>query len=448
MKISRQQTSRNGKEKSMYSQEVSPVSRSVLPDSDLGRMMTVISGQRCYEQFGRHSPLSSLVRMLLESSRWYSPARRLKWDARPLSSTRVRTYIEKSSSSSSKPSVQTLSVRDIPSSRLLFRLVPSVRHTSVTECGSSPDGMFSHLLMTPCTREICENPASMRERAKRNGYRNGTKYNGLLSQVVYSDILPTPVTQGLKVCENGKQKFYPQELLPTQLAVDIQHEKRVDKLKSMGGKTMGSRKNGEQRPNGLMDYFNFHGILPTPNASEATNWAASYNPNSQMGSGLTAMALNGMLPTPSAADATMGAVVGKNDKIVKTSTGILRKVTPKTNFSLGLARTVQVLPLPCTQEFKKWREKSKQDGFPEKFCKTDWLLPPMASDGKRAMMTMDNLKAHRKPNAEQSNLSEQIAHKIGGGTSQLSPLFVEEMMGYPLTYLVLPFLLPNGGRKP
>ena len=132
----------------------------------------------------------------------------------------------------------------------------------------------------------------MRARAKRNGYKNGTKYNSLLSQVVYSDILPTPVTQGLKVCQDGKQK-----------------------------------------------------------------------------------------------------------------------------------------------------------GLPEMFRRCDWLLTPSANDGMRAMMTMDNLKAHRKKNAAQSNLAEQIAHKIGGGTSQLSPLFVEEMMGYPLIYLVLPFLSQDGDKN-
>lgn len=128
---------------------------------------------------------------------------------------------------------------------------------------------------------------------------------------------------------------------------------------------MGSRKNGERRPNGLMDYINFHGILPTP----------------------------------------------------------------------------------CAQDFKKRGENSKQKGLPDIFSKMDWLLTPTASDGRRSIMTMDNLKAHRKPNAEQSNLAEQIAHKIGGGTSQLSPLFVSEMMGFPLMYLVLPFLLPDGGKK-
>ena len=250
-----------------------------------------------------------------------------------LSSVRTTIYTERNSSSSSKPYVQTLSVKDTPSNRLLFRLVPSVRHTKGTGCGSSPEGMFPHLLLTPCTREFCEDPTSMRARAKRNGYRNGTKYNSLLSQIVYSDMLPTPVTQGLKVCEDGRQKFYPQELLPTPLTVEIQHSKRVRQLRAKGGRTKGSRKHGEQK------------------------------------------------------------------------------------------------------------------GLPEMFRKPDWLLTPMASDGRRSMMTMDNLKAHKKTKAEQSNLAEQIAHKVGGGTSQLSPLFVEEMMGYPLMYLVLPFLLPDGDRN-
>ena len=341
------------------------------------------------------------------------PSEEVKVEAQPLSLTRTTTFTKKNSSSSSKQSVQTLSVKDTPSSRLLFRLVPSVRPTNETECGSSQEGMFPHLLLTPCTREFCEDPASMRARAKRNGYKNGTKYNSLLSQVVYSDILPTPVTQGLKVCQDGKQRFLSLGLLPTPLAVEIQHSKRIKALKEKGGKTMGSRANGEQRPNGLMDFINFHGILPTP----------------------------------SAADATMGAVLGKNDRIVQTPSGTLRKVTPTTNFSLGLARTVQLLPTPCAQDFKKRGVNSKQKGLPEMFRKCDWLLTPSASDGMRAMMTMDNLKAHRKKNAAQSNLAEQIAHKIGGGTSQLSPLFVEEMMGYPLIYLVLPFLSQDGDRN-
>ena len=62
-------------------------------------------------------------------------------------------------------------------------------------------------------------------------------------------------------------------------------------------------------------------------------------------------------------------------------------------------------------------------------------------------MNMESLKSHKKKYAEQSNLAEQIAHKVGGGTSQLNPLFVTEMMGYPLEWLTLPFLSQSGEEK-
>ena len=54
-------------------------------------------------------------------------------------------------------------------------------------------------------------------------------------------------------------------------------------------------------------------------------------------------------------------------------------------------------------------------------------------------MTMDSLKRHNKVNAENSNLAEQIAHKVGGGTSHLNPRFVAEMMGFPHNWTESPF---------
>jgi len=43
-------------------------------------------------------------------------------------------------------------------------------------------------------------------------------------------------------------------------------------------------------------------FLPTPNAAEGYKSAKTYNPSSQMGSSLSAMAGSGMLPTPTVAD--------------------------------------------------------------------------------------------------------------------------------------------------
>lgn len=286
--------------------------------------MIAISGLKCFESLGKCSPLSSLLKTLMESYRWFNQAVQLSWKARPLSSVRVTTFIEPKNDTSPTSCARISKRQDMPSNRLLFRLAVSAHPTADTACGSSPNGLAAA-------------------------------------------ILPTPVTQGLKVCKNGKQQFMPLSLLPTPLAVEISHTKRIAQLKEKGGKTMGSRANGECRPNGLMDYLRFHGLLPTPNAAEGTNWTRTYNPNSQMGRGLTALAVNGL------------------------------------------------------------------------------LLSPMSKDGFCAGLTMQALKNHNRPKA---NLAEQIAHKTGGGASHLSPLFVTEMMGFPLEYLVLPFLLANGEKTP
>ncbi len=61
------------------SQVVSPANHSVLPGSEEARMMTVTSGRKCLESYENCGPLSSLVRMCLESSIWHSTKRLLTW---------------------------------------------------------------------------------------------------------------------------------------------------------------------------------------------------------------------------------------------------------------------------------------------------------------------------------------------------------------------------------
>lgn len=73
----------------------------------------------------------------MESEAWYSPARRLKWQAEECYSERITLY-EQESGLPLEKSAEVLSVRDIPSRRLLFRLVPSVRPTGATGCGLLP----------------------------------------------------------------------------------------------------------------------------------------------------------------------------------------------------------------------------------------------------------------------------------------------------------------------
>ena len=234
METSRQQTLHGGEARLMSSPEDSPASLSALPDEGEERRMTATSGRRCSALSGKSGRLGLSVRMLLESSRWYSPARRLQWQARPLYSERITKRRICVSGMSSRRSALTLSVRDIPSSRLSFRLVPSVRPTGGTGYGLLQD-----------------------EHKAMNARINAEK-----------TLLPTVMTQGLKISnEKGAGGVHPAGFAPTPMSTEVRHERRVRELKEAGGDTLHSRVNGETRPNGLMDYLDFHGVLPTPTAS-------------------------------------------------------------------------------------------------------------------------------------------------------------------------------------
>ena len=203
-------------EGSTFSQEVSPASRFLSPASAEVRRTAVTSGLTCSVPFTRSGPVGLLVRTLVASSRWYSPARRLTWDVSPLCSERISLYTVSGRNTSSRPSAVILSVKDIPSSRCLFRLVPSVPRTEGTVSG----------------------------------------------------LLPTPIASDFKVRGPGsQQKGLPEiireMLLPTPTATEIHHWQRVERWKRQGRTSMHETEDGEKNPNGLTDFLDFHGLLPT-----------------------------------------------------------------------------------------------------------------------------------------------------------------------------------------
>lgn len=322
----------------MFSQEDSPANLSPLLAEERERTITATSGHRCFERYGRYTPLGSLVKTLLASRRWWSPAKSLRWDAQTIFSKRI-TYTERKADSPSTKSVQTSKPKDIPSNRLLFQLVPSEHRTEETEFG----------------------------------------------------LLPTVQTQGLKQCnKKGKTEFVPLDLLPTPNAMDIAH------------KDMEINERGRRNPKkGKTD----HSLE------------------------LEDMAVAKLLPTPTAIDKGGGR--------------INRSPSPNAadRPTLALAARKGLLPTPTAMEIK---HSNRVKGLTD-FQDFHYLLTPSATDGLRSTMTMDSLKSHNKENA---NLAEQIAHKVGGGTSQLNPLFVEEMMGFPLMWTALPFLSPSGDKNP
>ena len=357
MKTLPKQTSQSGTARSMFSQEDSPANLSPSLAEERERTITATSGHRCFERYGRYTPLGSLVKTLMESRRWWSPAKSLRWDAQTIFSKRI-TYTERKADSPSTKSVQTSKPKDIPSNRLLFQLVPSEHRTEETESG----------------------------------------------------LLPTVQTQGLKQCNKkgktdhslGLEDMAVAKLLPTPTALD-KGGGRINKSLSP---------NAAERP--TLALAARKGLLPTPCSIEATKFTKTINPNSQMGQGLTALAVNGLLPTPTAMEV-------KHSKRVK---GL------KEQGAKGM--------------YSRKNGALRPNGLTD-FLDFHYLLTPMAADGMRANMNMQALKNHNK---EKANLAEQIAHKVGGGTSQLNPLFVEEMMGFALMWTALPFLSPSGDKNP
>lgn len=357
MKTLPKQTSQSGTAKSMFSQEDSPANLSPSLAEERERTITATSGHRCFERYGRYTPLGSLVKTLLESRRWWSPAKSLKWDAQTIFSKRI-TYTERKADSPSTKSVQTSKPKDIPSNRLLFQLVPSEHRTEETESG----------------------------------------------------LLPTVQTQGLKQCnKKGKTEFVPLDLLPTPNAMDIAH-------KDMEINERGRRnpKRGKTDHSLGLEDMAVAKLLPTPCSIEATKFTKTINPNSQMGQGLTALAVNGLLPTPTAME------VKHSNRVKELKEQGAKGMYSRKNGAL------------------------RPNGLTD-FLDFNGMMPtPSARDWKGC--TNPGVKKVN-GNVYGETLPDTVK-KVTGSTSQLNPLFVEEMMGFPLMWTALPFLSPSGDKNP
>jgi hypothetical protein len=157
--------------------------------------------------------------------------------------------------------------------------------------------------------------------------------------------------------------------------------------------------------------------------------------------------LHTMLPTPLASDAAAGAVIGKNDTFKMTS-GLPRKINQNgKDGSVGLARLVQLMPeglLPTPRanqvngcdlnsESLANRNKGNLEEHVAKWVTENMLPTPNAAEGEKYCTTYN----------EKSQMGRSLTplmNKLTGQSSQLSPQFVMEMMGFPTDWTVLPFL--------
>lgn len=190
MKTSPKQTSLFTEEKSTYSPEGSPANLIHQQVKDLVRKTIDISGRRCLEQFERFSPGTSWERMFMDSligtGDWFSTRCKLTWK-----------------------------MKGTKYNRVFFQLVPSTLPIEEIEFGLWPTP-------TSVQRDHPERVEKLKATgAKKNGYKNGTKYNSLKSQILYDpkiqSFLPTPSASDnrnrgnpndpciQKRIENGKQ---------------------------------------------------------------------------------------------------------------------------------------------------------------------------------------------------------------------------------------------------
>lgn len=163
-----------------------------------------------------------------------------------------------------------------------------------------------------------------------------------------------------------------------------------------------------------------------------------------------------LLPTPNAMD-----IAHKDMEI--NERGRRNPKNGKTDHSLGLEdmAVAKLLPTPCSIEatkFTKTINPNSQMGQGLTALAVNGLLPtPTAMEVKHSNR-VNGLKEQgakgmysRKNGALRPNgLTDflDFNNQVGGGTSQLNPLFVEEMMGFPLMWTALPFLSPSGDKNP
>lgn len=169
---------------------------------------------------------------------------------------------------------------------------------------------------------------------------------------------------------------------------------------------------------------------------------------------LSSGAAFGLLPTPMASDATTGAIIGKNDQFVTTRNGTPRRINQNgQNGCVGLARMVRLLPTPNAREADKYSKKynpNSQMGTALTAMAVNGMLPtPAARDYQPSVSPQALKRKNGKMRTDAlCNLPVMLGEhhsQNGGKTSQLNPLFVAEMMGFPPDWTVLPF--QSGGRN-
>ena len=74
--------------------------------------------------------------------------------------------------------------------------------------------------------------------------------------------------EGTELSPEGSSGNHPRDVAAHPTATEIHHRQRVERWKRQGRVSMHETEDGEKNPNGLTDFLDFHGLLPTPTARD------------------------------------------------------------------------------------------------------------------------------------------------------------------------------------
>lgn len=152
--------------------------------------------------------------------------------------------------------------------------------------------------------------------------------------------------------------------------------------------------------------------------------------------GLADRAHHMLLPTPIAWDGSDGGARPIDGN----------KITWGKNYSPSLKDRAAAgfLPTPQTQGLKVCDENGKTQ-----FMDLDMLPTPIANKVNGCDLNNPKIAERNHANLEEEVAKMVISQDVDAGNGfRLSPLFTEEMMGFPLMWTTLPFLSENGAPNP
>ena len=254
-------------------------------------------------------------------------------------------------------------------------------------------------MITPMAQQVCESPEKFKARKERNGYRNGTTYPSLESQIMYD-----PKFKGL---------------LKTPSAIDpITENMKSKSISGTSGTLAQEIMSGYIEKRGLM--------LRTPSAQEP---------------GVNVE----RLVTKDGQPARVG------ERAYDKETGRLAQVglEQQVRMMLPTPRSNNVTDLDLNSESLAERGKHNLEESVAQMVISGILPTPTVNDSTN--QTLPKSQEFRNDSIVKRILKDELGVSIpkqDGQPFRLSPLFTEEMMGFPFLWTTLPFLQQGGAPNP